>query len=299
MTPQHDRQIVAVIDLGDRAQAGLQRATYHGVIDSDRFEAAADEFGLHSESVQRRHGIRRGELDATLAVEHHDAITDARLSEFAELLGTPEREGSLLDHHREPLEQLAVLAFQATVDSGESGFTFPSEHSDDLAIMTHRHMVDHDAAGPVRIRLTLEHGGVEGLRRNLLRHRTLEAQAIDETALDHGPRRRCDDPAHGITGVRCRPGGGTDVTEHDEGGRVGVDRCVQQQVGKREIAGQGPRPDETLKMRDRSVRQLRVGCGQLGKTRHRSAPLGNQKISRTRSGCCRPDRVRRKRDGPP
>jgi hypothetical protein len=228
-----------VLDLlGDR-RAGANRDFRCVLVEAHVDELHAGRVRLEAHAVHRAHRVRAREPHAQIRIEHDDPVADTRrVLELVVVL--TEREASLRDHVREPVEQRHVVVFELTDPPSQRQTRLPHDDRDHIVTRTYRdvlHVRSLDGTEQQRVAL---HDLALGPRAPDERERALVDDRIDEVRGVHGL-------------ARCRP----DLRHDHEPRRVTFEGRQQQQVGEAEVGERLPRRGETLHMPQRFAAQRR------------------------------------------
>ena len=120
------------ISLVIAAALALPLAAQDSKSDNNTFDVRSSVGDLHvgadADAMERRHRVGRRVPHPGVAVEHHDAVADARLGHRRAVVG--ERERAVRDHRHEAAEdgevgalQLAGLAWTARLSRAPEGLT--------------------------------------------------------------------------------------------------------------------------------------------------------------------------------
>ena len=185
-------------------------------------ETGADDGPVHAHSVHHGDGVRRGELDASLAVDEQQAVAHPG-GAVAEALLVPVGELAPVEHEGEAVEHRQVGAFLFAHRPVAGPMAFTGQHGDGLVATSHRHHLEGDVAVDTDVDAALD-----------------DAHLVEALG-DQRPAMAPEHLADQVSPVEGGAGGGPDVAEEHQRGvaLVGL-RCVEQQVGEGEVGEQAP-----------------------------------------------------------
>ena len=187
-----------------------------------QLRAGTDDSPVHPEPVHHRHGVRRGELDAALAVDEQQPVAHTG-GAVPEAFLVAVRKLAAFEHVGEAVEyrQVGAFLFAHRPVAGTTAFT--GQDGDGCVATTDRHRLERDVAVDTDMDAAL--------------HDAPLLEALGDQRPATSPEHLADE----VGPVEGGAGGGPDVAEQHQRhlGLFGL-RCVQEQVGEGEVGEQAP-----------------------------------------------------------